>query len=230
MNELEQAVSTSFANIVASGAIEKAIEAQLTKTITSIIDDQLRSYSDFGEKLKEHVKESLQVDFQGLGLPGYNDLILKIVRKKVAALTEQSIAESIEKQMADLLTPAPKEIKLSELVERFINHHAERFSCSCDGPDRITLRVEESQYGSRWISLDKAEGTREYDCEIRFGVSDQDGRMFGLRLDKREIEKTLFIGFYGFEREIFQLHAAGSKLIIDGDSDSINTYYPGRDY
>lgn len=115
-------------------------------------------------------------------------------------------------------------------MERFINQHAERFSCSCDGPDRITLRVEESQYGSRWISLDKAEGTREYDCEIRFGVSDQDGRMFGLRLDKREIEKTLFIGFYGFEREIFQLHAAGSKLIIDGDSDSINTYYPGRDH
>ncbi|VBH32074.1 hypothetical protein [Burkholderia pseudomallei] len=34
MKELQQAVSTAFSNIVAAGAIEKAIEEKLTKTIT----------------------------------------------------------------------------------------------------------------------------------------------------------------------------------------------------
>lgn len=35
---------------------------------------------------------------------------------------------------------------------------------------------------------------------------------------------------HGFKRRLFQLYAAGTKLIIDGDENSINTYYPGRDY
>jgi hypothetical protein len=229
MKELEQAVMTSLANVVASGAIETAIEEKLTKTITSIIEDQLRSYSPFGEALKEHIQAALQVDFSTLGLPGYNDLILKLVRRKVGELTQESLSQ-VDAQLTKLLAPAPAEIKLSALVARFIEQNANQFSCSCDGPDRITLHVEESQYGSRWISLDKEEGKADYECAIRFGVMDFDGRIFGLRFDRREIEKTLFVGLGGIEREIFQLHAAGSRLIVDGDSHSISTHYPGREY
>ncbi|KGB99860.1 hypothetical protein [Burkholderia cepacia] len=36
MKELNQVASNAFSNIVAPGAIEKAIEDKLTKTITSI--------------------------------------------------------------------------------------------------------------------------------------------------------------------------------------------------
>lgn len=225
MKELEQAVVTSFATIVASGAIEKAIEEKLTATITSIIENELRSYSTFGEKLKEHIRVAMQVDFDRLGLPGYNDLILKLVRKQVGELTEKALAEQVEGQLANLLAPAPAEIKLSELVQQFISFHRDRISCSCDGPTRISLHVEESRFGSRWVALDRESGKSEYECAIRFGVSDSDGRIFGLRLDRREVEKTLFLDLHGVERQIFQLHAAGSRLIIDGDEHSIDTSY-----
>ncbi|AJX33185.1 hypothetical protein [Burkholderia oklahomensis] len=47
MKELQQAVSTAFANIVAAGAIEKAIEEKLTKTITSIIDGDENSINTY---------------------------------------------------------------------------------------------------------------------------------------------------------------------------------------
>jgi hypothetical protein len=40
--ELQTAVSNAFANIVASGAIEKAIEEKLTGTITSPINEDFQ--------------------------------------------------------------------------------------------------------------------------------------------------------------------------------------------
>ncbi|WP_186257825.1 hypothetical protein [Burkholderia gladioli] len=228
MRELEQAVSIAFSSIVASGVIEKAIEKKLTETITSIIDSELRSYSEFGKQLGEQVKAALQVDLTKLGLPGYNDFILKVVRAKVSALTEKAIAEQVEAQLTTLLAPAPAEIKLSELVAQFIKGNDERYGCSCDAPDRITLHVEETQYGSRWVRLDKDEGKRAYECDVEFGVRESDGHIFGLRLNGAKTSETLFLDPYGFERSILQMFQAGTKLIIDREADEIDTYYPGR--
>ncbi|MEK6319995.1 MAG: hypothetical protein V4807_36805, partial [Burkholderia gladioli] len=166
MKELEQAVAHAFSNIVSSGVIERAIEEKLATTITSIIDDSLRPYSAFGKQLGEQVKAALQVDLTKLGLPGYNDFILKVVRAKVSALTENAIAQQVEAQLTTLLAPAPAEIRLSELVAQFIKGNDERYGCSCDAPDRITLHVEETQYGSRWVRLDKEEGKSAYECDV----------------------------------------------------------------
>lgn len=235
MKELQQAVSTAFSNIVAAGAIENAIEEKLTKTITSIIDEELRTYSTFGEQLKERVKAALQVDFHNLGLPGYNDLILKIIRQQVDAQLNATIETQIEKQMKELLAPAPAEIKLSQLVDEFIkDEHTNRqyLPCSCDESDRITLIVREEGLASSkfyHVYLDKESNTEYYKCPYRIDV--HDGRVYSVQIDQKDPSKTLFAGpMHGFKRRLFQLYAAGTKLIIDGDENSINTYYRGRDY
>lgn len=231
MQDMTNAVAAAFQNIVASGAIEKAIEENIAKTVSSAIKQQLESYSDFGKKLSDHVKSALQVNFDDLGLSGYNDLILKIVRAQVDAHVGNVLAKQVEEQMAKLLQPAPAEIKLSELIKDFIERNKPD-GCECGGSDQISLHIEESRYGSRWIGLDKEEGKSEYSCEIRFAVSESDGKIFGLRLDGKEADKTLFVGpIYGFERSLFQMYAAGTKVVVDGDSaDDFDTYYPGRDY
>ncbi|WP_070106462.1 hypothetical protein [Burkholderia plantarii] len=225
--DLSSAVAGAFSKIVADGVIERAIEDKLTKTITSIIDDELRSYSDFGKQLGEQVKAALQVDLSRLGLPSYNDFIMKVVRAKVSAITQSAIAQQVEKQLETLLAPAPAEITLSALVEQFIKGNDDRYGCSCDAPDRITLHVQDTDYGSHWIALDKDEGKSEYGCEIRFGVR-EDGRMFCLTLGKQKVDETLFLDPYGFERSILQMHLAGTKVVIDRDVDEIDTNYPGR--
>lgn len=227
MEQLQSAVTAAFANIVASGAIEQAIEAQLTKTVKTIIDDELRSYSPFGEELKARVKTAMQVNFDDLGLPGYNDLILKIVRRQVDAYANDAIANQVEKQLGKLLEPAPAEIKLTELVESFIESNVERYGCSCErGPSRITLHIEPTGYGSRWIRLDKEPGKDKYECGISFLVGDQGGHISALRVDRHDVTKTMFVGLYGFEQKLFQMHAAGTKLVIDADEHDIDTNYP----
>ncbi|KWK79403.1 hypothetical protein WM16_07620 [Burkholderia ubonensis] len=228
MKELEQVVASAFSNIVNAGVIEKAIEEKLSKTITSIIDEELRSYSDFGKLLSEHVKKAVQVDFSNLGIPGYNDLILKIIRQRVDASLNEQIEKHVTSQLEELLAPAPEEIKLSELVADFIKFQADKqlYSCSCDLPDRITLLVETSGSFTH-IALDKEFGTERYRCPWR--IDTNDGRVYSVKIDETDPKKAIFIGpMYGFERRLFQLYAAGTKLIIDADVDEIDTSYPGR--
>jgi hypothetical protein len=229
MEQLDRVVATAFSKIAESGAIEAAIEKQLTDTISSIIKEQMRSYSDFGKALEEQVKASLQVDFSTLKLPGYNDFILKIVRAQVDANVNNQVAAQVEAQMKDLLVSAPAEITLTKLVEDFIECKPD--GCSCDGSDQTTLHLDEQRHGSRWVRLDKNAHKSEYECEISFLVTVETGKIGALRVGKREVDKTLFIGsIYGFERDLFQMYAAGTKLIIDAEPDDISLYYPGHDY
>lgn len=161
MNDMQQAVNAAFANVIASGAIEKAIQERVTKTINDLINDQISAHSDFGRQRRDHVKAALQVDFSHLGLPGNNDFLLKIIRGQVEAQLNSSVGKHVETQMAQLLAPAPAQIKLSELVAQFIKDNDEsHYGCSCDGPEQITLAVEGSEIprGYHQVYLDKEEG------------------------------------------------------------------------
>ncbi len=231
MQDLQNAVNTAFASIVQSGAIQLTIEKKLLATVESIIDNELRSYSDFGQALSKQVKSALQVDFSNLGLPGYNDLILKIIRSQVAQQLEGQLTSQVEAQMKELLAPAPSEIKLSELVADFIKHNSERYDRHQIDSEGITLIVEEDRSHStvfHHVYLDKEEGKDKYQCSYQIDVID--GRVYRVQIDRVDPDKKLFAGpFYDFGRQVFQLYAAGTKLIVDGDEDSIETHYPYQD-
>lgn len=228
MEQLQQAVTDSFKKIVESGVIEAAIEKKLTETINSILDSELRSYSDFGKQLGAQVKSALNVDFSNLQLPGYNDLILRIVRKQVDALVTNSVALHVEEQMTALLAPPPAEIRLSKLVADFIEANKPD-GCACGESDHISLLVEKSEHGYCHVYMDKDAGKSKYSCDLQVHVN-SDGRVYSLKINDKEIGKSLFIGpMYGFDLDLFQMYAAGTKLIVDGDEDSIDTYYPGHD-
>ena len=80
----------------------------------------MRSYSDFGKALKEHVKEALNVDFRNLNLPSYNAVILEAIRKhldgQMTVTGRQQLIEGMERLLG---SEAPKEITLSQLVEDY---------------------------------------------------------------------------------------------------------------
>jgi len=230
MQELQSAVSAAFSKIAEQGIIQQAIEKHVTETVVSAIKDTLRSYSDFGKQVNEAVSAALKVDFDRLGLPGYNDLVLKLIRKTVENHTDTILKQQLEAQMASLLEPVPETITLSKLVADFIEHEAEdsRYSCSCDGPSQITLIVEESEYGMRWIYLDKDEEKDKHQCAIRFLWNERDEKISALKFDRNDVSKTLFVGLYGFERDLFQMHVAGTKLVLDKEPEYIDTAYPGH--
>lgn len=215
MPDLSKLVSDSFARIVASGAVEKAVENQLEKTIEGIINDQLRSHSDFGSALKEKVKAALQVNDDHMHLPSYGDLIQKIITRAVDAQVHGEYAKKLEANIASLLTEAPAEITLDKLIEDFKEYVKDRL-CG-DHDDRISLHIEESSSvsGGYWlVAMDKSSRKERYSCEIRFQVK-PDGEIFGLQVEGADMTKKLFVGLYNFERDLYRMYASGTKLKIE---------------
>lgn len=225
MEDLKSAVSTAFANVVASGAIEQAIEKQLADTIGSLIKAELREYSDFGKAIKDRVQQAIGVDLKRLDLPSYNDLILQILHRQVDGIMRSEVAQQLESNMAKLLEQAPAEITLDKLIEQFIEANKE----DKEGQD-FTLLIER-KYGSTYICLDEDAGKSEYNCDFRLAI-DKDGQVYSLMLGAKDVAKTIFMGpFYNFERTLFQLYAAKSKVIVpDGaEPHDFETSFPYND-
>lgn len=214
MKELSNVIAAAFDNIVASGAIEKAIEEKLQETIVSAVNDQLKSYSDFGKAIKEKVAQVVNVNMEHMDLPSYGDLVMKILRRQLDAHMQGEFAQRLEADMAALLETAPAEITLESIIEKFIDAYKEDRA----GED-FTLRIENDGGSFTYIGLDKEPNQSEYECDFRIGV--HQGEVFNLRLNGDDVQKKMFVGpLRGFEKLLFQMYTAKTKLVIPDDADA----------
>lgn len=223
MDQLKSAVTAAFERIAASGVIEQTIEKKLTETIVEAVNSHLRSYSDFGQAIQKHVQQAIGVDLERADLPSYNDFVLKVIRKQLDAAMVGPAAKQIEEDMAKLLAKAPTEITLQELVDDFIKAYKE----DREG-EAFTLHIEHESYGFKYVCLDVDPDKGRYSCDFRIGI-DKQGHVYSLQLGAKDVSKTLFVGpIYGFERDVFQLYAAKTKIVIpEGASpDDFDTSFP----
>jgi len=215
MKELELAVVAAFNTMAESGVLQKIIEEKVAKTVSECVGNVLGSYSDFGKALNEHVKDALRVDFKDLGLVGYNEIVMKIIKAKLTDSINTVGVKRLEKELSDLLVDPPAEIKLSDLVDQFksrldSDRRSSRITCIVDTTDSTGLCP-----GYAHVFLDEESGTSKYSCNIRLDVT-LAGKVYGLKIGGQDIKNTLFIGpHFGFERSLFQLYAAGTKIIVD---------------
>jgi hypothetical protein len=157
-----------------------------------------------------------------LGLAGYNDIILKIVKEKLDNGIEAFGKAQIEKDLEELLKAPPAEIKLSELIEQM------KSRARGDHDSECTCLIEwGSNDGWGRVYLDEGSAKSRRDCKYELAFT-KDGEIYSFSIDGRDPSKKMFCGpFYAFERTLFQMYAAKTKLIMD--KGEVNTYYPGCD-
>lgn len=233
MDQLKQAVATAFDNIVASGAIEKAIQEQIGKCVESAIKDQFSSYGDFNKAVKAKVSELVDVNLAEIDLPSYRDLVGKIIRERVGAAMHSNFAEQLGNDLDELLSPAPAEITLEKLLQEFVEARMDAWDADDLRGNPFTLEIDSSRDGYADIYLDKEPRQSRYSCEFQIRV--RDGVVWALRIDGKDPRSTLFAGpLFNFEMRLFQMYTARTKLIVkEGASgDDFDTYFPehGDDY
>lgn len=213
MQDFKDAVIAALDHVVASGAIEKAIQDTLAKTVAGVVNDQLREYSDFGKQLKEHVTKAMQVNFAELDLPSYNHFILGILRKQADAALAGDIAKKLEADMAALLQDAPSEITLEKLVEDFRAEFKEQYGEPRYG--NFSLHVHSDSPSGWWrVAMDPDSGKSEYSCKFRLAATDE-GRIYSMHVGDMDVKNGVFTRhLHGFERQLFRMYAAGTKLVI----------------
>ncbi len=195
--------------------IEKEVNTRVDKLIVESIDRALRTYSDTGKKIEKAVEDALRVD--RLDLPSYGSTVMAILRGQIEARVSEVVSGRLSADMEELLSLAPKEMKLSAIADDMRERHEN------DGKwgQVITVLVESTEYKSVWLYLDEDEAYEhrdKYKCKHRLLLSD-DGTIASATVDGRSMNDTKHIGrSYGLAQKIRAWVACGTRIELDEDN------------
>lgn len=198
-------------------AIRALVEKQIGGVIQRSVEGAFRSFGHVGQQIEKAVTNALQIG-DTLDIPGYGNMVMAVLRAKMDEVLSPLVNERLAAEMTEILKLAPKEIRLSELVEKMIEE--------CDRQDRrgssVTCIVDESGSsltpGYRWIYLDQERQKSKHSCEAQIGV-DPGGKIYHLVIDRKDAKTTVVLGAYEeWKRQLFAAYCCGSTLIVDEDA------------
>lgn len=216
-NNIGAAVSEAVASLLTPEFIEKQVNARVEKLVTEAVDSALRSYSDTGKMITKAVEDALRVD--RIDLPSYGQTVAKMLKAQIESRVSDLVAGKLAMDMEELLSLAPKEVKLSEISSAMLERREDEY-----GPC-ITVIVHRSEYGSTWLHLDEDNHYDEHDrhkADIQLLLSD-DGTIFDAKIHGRSMKDARHFGrAYGLEQKLRAYSACGTKIILDEDYVSIS--------
>jgi hypothetical protein len=222
MTDMTNLIGAAVAAKMTPDFIEKEVATRVDKLIVESIDKALRSYSDTGKLIEKAVEDALRVD--RLDLPAYGETVKAILQAQIEARVAPLVAGQLAADMDELLGLAPKAVKLSAIADSMRQaHEGEGY-----GPV-ITVIVEETRYGSRWLFLDDEhhhEVRDKYKCKHRLMIAD-DGRITGGWINDKDTKASGWIGrSYGLEQKLRAYIACGTVIELDEDyvSTSVGDY------
>ncbi len=241
MADFNDSVKSALEAMTQDGSIDEIIKKELSKTVQSIVSDQLRSYSEFGKALEAKISSELSIDLSTVNFSEYNQTILNLIQGNLNNAVTEDAAKKLNSDIEKLFGAPPKEIKFSEIIEKYKN---ENNDYERDEAEKIALIIEEKQHGNIRIGLNP-KNTKGYsdeeinswhDCEIYLSVrlDKEDGKKGKLSYtsDKSGLTPHQFMPtcLHGTSRLLYQLYCAGSTLIFDEgvDSEDYDVHYPNQ--
>jgi outer membrane protein assembly factor BamA len=224
--DMRQIVLESFEKVVTSGFVEDKIKEQIEKTVASIVEDELRSWSEFGKLMKEAIRKSLKFNTDELTLPEYNVFVLNAIKESVDRVIAGIGVDTIKKEVEELLAGLTEtEFKLSDLVKEFKEEYQQ--SGYYDGEREMSFHIEKHEMLS-FIRFDGRENKESYRCKVNLVINNDTQTVNSFKIDDQDLTKINSCGnMYAWERKLFQIYAQGIKVICDDDN--VYTYYDQED-
>lgn len=239
--DLNVMINDQLTKLKEEGYVEEIVKKQLKSTIESVINDALRSYSDFGRNLEKQVEKHLQINLERLDIPSYNQLILETIKDHLNAVVHEQGVNRMKEQLDGLLLTSKEEYKLSELMEELVREIEDLNELGYEEIHEMSLHIEDS-YGSTHVYFDAESDRDKYDCKYRIWVdSRKDNEVISIKIREenrysrsskefKEFDtKTIMGGFYGLEETLFKMYARKAKLIIDEDAVELEVTNPEYD-
>jgi hypothetical protein len=223
--DLQKTVSDELEKIIKSGFVENKIKATLEGTLKSIIEESLRSWSDFGKSLSEKLSESFCIDLSNMSIPEYGSRMLSYITDEIDLLMKNETEKILKSRIKEFFKPLEKdEYKVSEIVELYKEDIKSEFANDCDFVDEtheITAFVigglSDGYYD---LLLDKDSEKREFLCQYRVRIN-EDG-IWHISGTGGELHKTKHSILNSFERTLFTMFSQKVKII--NDSEDIDNY------
>lgn len=222
MNNLQEMLNASLASMFENGKAQEIVEAHVERMLKEAVANVTRSYSEFGETLEAKLVEHLKVDFEKIDFPAYNHLVTQVVQRALRHTLQEDAAAKLEADIREMLAgEIPAEITLSQLVGE-LKDWAREDCYEAQGKHAVTAIVGGLiKHGYRSIYLDPMPKKQAYECRFNL-LLDDGGTLRSARVEGRGLEKGLFLGgLYGFEKTIFRLYTAKTRLIIDTEEPDV---------
>ncbi|EJW20043.1 hypothetical protein M5X00_14810 [Paenibacillus alvei] len=227
--DLNKMVQDALAGIQKEQVVEQLVRQKLEKTLASVVDDVLSSYSDFGKQLKKEVESQLDINLKKLDIPTYNQMVLNVVKEQLdKAVTIQGV-EKIKAHMDEILCGAEKEYRLSEIIEAMKNEATEYGDVD---DNEVSLHVRKGTV--LWfIDFDPEEDKLPYDCKYQISILEPKGGKVGkintVKIHDKELNNNAIMGgLHGLEATLFKMFTIGADLVVD--EDNVDMYYPREDW
>lgn len=228
--DLNKMVQDAMADMQKEQVVEQLVRKTLEKTMVSVVNDALSSYSDFGRRLKEGVESQLDINLRELNIPTYNQMVLNVVKEQLdAAVTIQGV-EKIKSRMDEMLGGAKQEYRLSELIEKMKGEATEYGDVK---DSEISLHIKRSGMMLWFIDFDPEEDKERHECRYKISICEpKDGKRGKVNTveirDKKLDNNAIMGGLYGLEAVLFQMFTTGGNLIVD--EDDVDMEYPSEDW
>lgn len=192
--------------------VEKEVNTRVEKLLVESIDRALRSYSDTGKLIEKAVEDALRVD--RIDLPTYGSTVCTMLKAQIEARVSELVAGRLSQDMDELLSLAPKTVKLSEIAESMLDGRDPEYG------HMITVELEDVREGySRWLYLDEDEHhdiRAQYAAKHRLLIG-KDGRISGGWIDQTKTEKSWTGRSYGLAQRLRAYIACGTVIELDID-------------
>jgi hypothetical protein len=223
---VDEIVNTKVKSMIDSGSIAEMIESKIEKVISDVVNEELRSYSDFGKNLKEYINKSLQVNFDELGFEGYHENLLRVISKVYADSMNSVHLDKVKKVTEEMLANPPEIVKFSDLVEAVKEKAREHAKDNEENSDYEAFTYESeitciitgrSDRLFTYISLDPESGKSEHQCAYRIGISKLSDKMeiMSVRMGEKDHSELFVTETVGLERLLFKAKCASSAFDFD---------------
>lgn len=166
--DINQVIQESIKEINFEEIARQAAMEKIQESVKKSVEEQFRSYSDFGEKLKNHLKNELSIDFGAIKLPEYREFLVGAVNNSLASFTTGDHAKEISDHINKMVVGESRdEIECS----KFWDELTEMINDSCDEDDYekyiVELCHDQKSYGSDYYKLTISEKKDSYSYSSR---------------------------------------------------------------
>jgi hypothetical protein len=218
-SELSEFIVAEVHRQTSEDKLRALVDKKIGEAIDGAIDTAFRSYGNIYKQIEQVVQQALDIREYQLDVPAYGNMVMALLRGKLDETLSESINKRLSEEMAEILTIAPKELKLSKVVDAMVGDQdqSDRYGTSVTCIVEAAFPDSDILEGYQRIYLDEADNEQPRQCDVSLVVN-REGVITDLAVNGQDVKTAIRMGgTWGWKKSIFAAYCSGSKFIVDED-------------
>ena len=120
--DFHKIISEELTKCLSEESLRKVVQENCTNIIKNSIDENFRTYSDFGKQLQNHISSCIGFDPSEIPVASYSKIVSDSFKEIYDKISDDEVKTKTNELMNSLVLQAPKKINLSELIKDYAEY------------------------------------------------------------------------------------------------------------